>query len=118
MEISTRNASCLFGLKKLILALLIAIISFSSFAQVTVAGCTGAENGIYANLTAAFATIVLAQPAANITISVTANTTEPGSVVIGAGNWTSLTISPPGGAARTISGNVAGHLIDLTTIVL
>ena len=30
-------------------------------------------------------------------------------------SWTSLTISPSGGAARTISGTIAGQLIDLNS---
>ena len=72
--------------------------------QVTVAGCTGAGNGSYASLSLAFSTIVAAQPAATITVTITANTTEPvGGATLVAGTWTSLTIAPSGGP-WTVSG--------------
>ncbi len=81
-------------------------------AQVTVAGAS-VGNGVYATLGAAFTAINGgAQPAAIITISITANTIEPVSAVLNAGTWTSVTISPSGGLARSISGGIIGPLIS------
>lgn len=80
--------------------------------QVTVTGAlTG--NGTYTTLGAAFTAIGTSQSGANIVISITANTTESSTAVLGAGNWTSLTIQPSGGAARTITGNLAAPIINL-----
>lgn len=76
----------------------------NSYAQVTVSGAVSG-NGTYATLGAAFTAIGTAQASANIVIDITANTTEAaGGAVLGAGNWTTVTIRPSGGAARTISG--------------
>ncbi|HNP47652.1 MAG TPA: T9SS type A sorting domain-containing protein [Bacteroidia bacterium] len=88
-----------------------------SSGQVTVAGANPlTPNGAYATLTAAF-TAINARPqnALVITISISANIVEPGtaSLIQSAGVWTSLTISPVGGAARSITGAVAGPLIQL-----
>ena len=84
------------------------INSQNGWGQVTVTGAlTG--NGNYTTLRAAIVAIGTSQTGANIVISITGNTTEAAqtaapSVQIGAGTWTSLTIQPSGGAARTISG--------------
>jgi len=82
--------------------------SFVANAQVTVAGSTRA-NGTYLTLSAAFAAINsnTNQNGNNITIAITANTTEPvGGAILNQAiqPWATLTISPSGGAARTISG--------------
>ncbi len=83
------------------------LTGFDANAQVTVTGCTGAGNGSYATLTAAATAIVAAQPAAVINIAISGDTTEPaGGATLVAGTWTSLTIQPTGGAARTISGAI------------
>jgi hypothetical protein len=72
--------------------------------QVTVAGCTGAGNGSYTTLGAAFSAIVAAQPAAVITVTISGDTSEAaGGATLVAGTWTSLTIAPSGGP-WTISG--------------
>ncbi len=87
-------------------------------AQVTVSGSTGA-NGDYTSLTqagGAFSVINGAgsQSGNNISITITADVaTEDGANSLNAGDWKTLTISPGGGAARTISGSVIGHLIIL-----
>jgi hypothetical protein len=79
--------------------------------NVTVTGAvTG--NGSYATLNAAFTAIGTSQAGATIGVSVVGNTTEAASAVLGAGNWTSLTITPSG--ARTVTGAITGHLIDLS----
>ena len=80
-------------------------------AQVTVTGCTGGGDGTYGTLGAAMTAIGAAQPAATIGVSITASTTETAIVVIGAGTWTSMTITPSGGA-WTITGSLATELIQ------
>lgn len=76
--------------------------SISMNAQVTVAGSTGA-NSTYTTLKAAFDAINsnANQTGNNITISITASTTESAPAILNqptGGSWTSLTISPSGGA--------------------
>ena len=93
------------------------ILSDAAMSQITVTGSTGAD-GSYTDLTGAagafFAINSSAQTGNNITISITADVlSEPGLTSLNANDWTTLTISPSGGAARTISGAVAGTLIDL-----
>jgi hypothetical protein len=89
-------------------ALLLFFVMFSVLSvqgQVTVAGAvTG--NGSYTTLGAAFTAIGTAQASANITVTITGNTTEAvGGASLGAGTWTSLTIAPSGGS-WTVSGAV------------
>ncbi len=88
------------------MALLLFFVMFSVLGvqgQVTVAGAvTG--NGTYATLGAAFTAIPAAQAGANITVTITGNTTEAATgATLVAGTWTSLTIAPSGGP-WTISG--------------
>lgn len=87
---------------------------FSSIAQnATVSGSTAAD-GTYATLSDAFIAInANAQTGNNVIINIDGNTTETISAVLNDGGWTSLTIRPNGGAARTISGAIATNLIDL-----
>lgn len=96
------------------LMLLTAFTSLSTMAQnVNVSGSTGAD-GTYATLFDAFAPINSnAQTGNNVVIEIVNNTTEIASAVLNAGAWTSLIIKPSGGAARTITGAITGHLIDL-----
>jgi hypothetical protein len=95
------------------MAALLFFVMFSVFSvqgQVDVTGAvTG--NGSYTTLGAAFTAIGTSQASANISISITGNTTETAIAVLGAGTWTSLTISPSGGA-WTISGSLASELIQ------
>lgn len=70
-------------------------------------------NGTYATVGDAFSAINSgAQTGSIITVAIVGNTTEPASAVLNAGAWSQVTIVPFGGAARTISGSVAGPLID------
>jgi hypothetical protein len=81
--------------------------------NVTVAGATVGD-GTYATLGAAFTAINGgAQTNATIAVSITGNTTEPGTATLNASDWKSLTISPTGGTPLSISGNVANALIHL-----
>lgn len=92
-------------------------ISNAAWSQVTVTGSTGAD-GVYTTLTdvgGAFAAINgSGQTGNNVVISITGDAlAETGAVTLNASDWTTLIISPSGGAARTISGTFAGALIDL-----
>ncbi|CAF4694351.1 unnamed protein product [Rotaria sp. Silwood1] len=70
----------------------------------------------YTTLKAAFNAINAGTHTGAITISISGNTTETDSCVInatgvGAASYSSITMSPTGGAARTIQGNVNGNFI-------
>lgn len=92
---------------------LLVLFSFNSFAQVNV-GATP-----YTTLKGAFDAINAGTHTGAIAITITGNTTETASASLdssgnGAGsNYTSITIQPSGGAARTISASFAGYLINL-----
>jgi len=86
-------------------------ISSQAWAQVTVSGSTGAD-GTYASLTQAAGAIAAInandQTGNNIVVDITADVlTEDGTNSLNAGAWTTLTIRPSGGAARTVSGTPA-----------
>lgn len=78
--------------------------------KVDIVNVTGAisGNGAYPTLAAAFTAVNGAsQTGANINITISGNTNEPVTgAVLNAGSWTSMTIQPEGGAARTISSAV------------
>lgn len=98
----------LFGLS-LIFTLVFVIAG--SAQNVSVVGSTGADAS-YATLGAAFTAINANtnQTGNVITVSIVGDTTETAPVVLNqpsGGSWTSLTISPSGGVARTISGAIA-----------
>lgn len=100
--------------KKMVVAFLM-LLSFSkNYAQnVNVSGAL-VGNGSYATLGAAFTAINGgAQTGANIVVNIVGNTTESASAVLNNGGWASLSITPSGGALRTVSGTVAGPLVDL-----
>lgn len=90
------------------------LLCAGAFTQnVLVAGAV-VGNGSYPDLGSAFTAINSgAQTGAAITISIVGNTTEPVTASLNQGAWTSLTISPSGGAARTLSGNITGALVQL-----
>ena len=86
------------------------ILSVRAQAQISVSGGTGLA-ATYTSLTNAgglFAAInATAQTGNNIVVSITGDmTSEAGTTSLNAGAWASITISPSGGAARTISGAV------------
>jgi len=101
-------------LSKLLIFLCVFLLTKFSYSQVTVTGCTGAGNGSYSTLYDATFAIVAAQPLANITITISGNTTEPvtGATLV-AGTWATLQIVPSGGA-WTISGAITAGLPLLT----
>ncbi|MGL4599174.1 MAG: beta strand repeat-containing protein, partial [Bacteroidia bacterium] len=100
------------------IATLVAVLFtlFTGVAQaqnVFVSGAT-VGNGTYPTLGDAFIAINSgAQTGATIVVAITGNTTEAASAVLNQGTWSTLSILPIGGAARTISGNIAGPLVDL-----
>ncbi|MFA7361179.1 MAG: T9SS type A sorting domain-containing protein [Candidatus Kapaibacterium sp.] len=94
------------------------LITSTVQSQVTVSGSTGAD-GDYTTLTSATGAFNAInsndQTGNNILITITADATaEDGAISLNAGAWTTITINPTGGAARTISGTVAtGPMINL-----
>lgn len=74
--------------------------------------------GTYATLKDAFDAINAGTHTGAVTVDLVGSTTEAASAVLnasgsGAASYTSVTISPSGGAARTVTGAIAGHLLDL-----
>jgi trimeric autotransporter adhesin len=102
-------------MKKITLQLAVAftLITGSVYAQnVNVTGAV-AGNGTYPTLGSAFAAINAgSQTGANIVVSIAASTTETATAVLNGGAWNSLSVIPSGGGARTISGNIAGPLVN------
>jgi hypothetical protein len=99
----------------LLAVLFIILFSGSTYSQ-NVTVNPGA--GSYATLKAAFDAINAGTHTGAITVDIVGNTTETLSAVLnasgtGSASYSSITISPSGGAARTISGAIVGHLIDL-----
>lgn len=105
-------------MKKLftLFAVLLFVIGGRLYSQnVNVAGAL-VGNGSYATLQAAFTAINGGvQTGANIVITITGSTTETGTATLNAGAWTTLSIQPSGGAARTVSGAITAGLplVDL-----
>jgi len=99
-------------LRTLLLALTFTLFTAQVYAQVTVAGSTGAD-GTYTMLNLAFTAINgTAQTGNNIVVTITASTTEAAAATLNAGTWTSLNIYPTV-TGLSVSGNLAAPLIDL-----
>ena len=91
--------------------------SFALAQNVNVSGSTGAD-GSYATLKDAFDALNTntTQTGNTIAVSVIGDTAETATALLNqpaGGTWTSLTISPSGGATRTISGNLSAPLVIL-----
>lgn len=108
-----------FNQKKLIIfsAILWLVGLQSLTAQNVNVSATGGVNNTYLTLKEAFDQINLGTHTGVITCSIVGNTTETVTAALnasgGTSSFSSVTISPSGGAARTITGSIAGHLIDL-----
>jgi hypothetical protein len=106
-------------LYRVVLLFVLGVTVIRTQAQVTVAGSSGA-NGSYTTLSAAFSAIAgNSQAGNNINISISGNTTEPGSVIMtpSAGAWTTLTIAPVGGPWTVSGAVVAGFpLLDFNAV--
>lgn len=89
-------------------------LQLNTFSQnVTVSGAVSG-NGSFPTLEAAFTSLNgNAQSGANINVSILANTTETNTAFLNGGSWASLVISPSGGAARTVGGNLNKELVNL-----
>ncbi|MES2379948.1 MAG: T9SS type A sorting domain-containing protein [Bacteroidota bacterium] len=101
------------------LLLLVALIATSfAFAQVNVTSSGGTPTAAYTTLATAFAAVDSGLHTGIISIGISANTTETVSATLiasgsSSASYTSISISPTGGASRTITGAITGHLIDL-----
>ena len=105
-------------MKKIILGTLILFNIVNANAQVAVTATGGTASTSYSTLKAAFDAINAGTHTTIITIGISANTTEASSAVlnasgVGSASYASISIQPTGGAARTISGSIAGALISL-----
>lgn len=108
-------------MKRLLFAFLFLFAIGMNYAQVNVTASGGDPSESYATLKAAFDSINTGFHTGTITIGISGSTTETATAVLnasgtGLSSYTSITISPSGGAARTISGAItAGSpLIDLS----
>ena len=94
------------------LLLLTSLLTTLQAQNVIVSGAvTG--NGPYPTLEAAFTAINIGvQTGATIVVSIVGNTSETATAILNQGTWQTLYIAPVGGAARTISGSIAGPLVE------
>ncbi|MBX7205945.1 MAG: hypothetical protein K1X81_11025, partial [Bacteroidia bacterium] len=108
---------------KFLLLLTLAVFAFEkrAMAQVDVTSTGGTSSATYSTLGAAFTEINNGTHTGTITIGISANTSESATATLsasgtGSASYSAITISPTGGAGRTISGAItAGSpLIDLS----
>jgi len=96
----------------------------SNYSYTVLAGVVAVASSLLPGNDAAYATLQDAFAAVNagthqgvITITITGNTAETASAVLnasgtGSASYTSVSIQPSGGSTRTVSGNIAGPLVD------
>lgn len=93
------------------------LLCLAANAQVSVTATAGTLNGNYTALNLAFTAINNGTHRGNITIRISANTTETAPAILnasaGAANYTAVEVKPATGATPTISGSAAGGLISL-----
>jgi hypothetical protein len=104
-----KNLSCL---------LLVLLFSGGANAQVTLTATAGTSSGSFTTLKGAFDAINAGTHTGTIAITITANTTESAIASLnasgaGSASYSSVSIQPSGGAARTISGSLATELVLL-----
>jgi hypothetical protein len=102
-----------------VILMIFSLIVIVSRAQVDVTATTGTLSGSYTTLGGAFAKINDGTHKGTITITISDNTSESSNANLnasgsGSASYSSVTIQPGGGAARTISGSINGNLISLT----
>ncbi|MES2558140.1 MAG: BNR-repeat neuraminidase N-terminal domain-containing protein, partial [Bacteroidota bacterium] len=105
-------------LKRTMLVLLVLFSFVNARAQVNVTASGGTASAGYTTVKAAFDAINAGTHTGIISLGISANTTEAASAVLnasgnGLASYSAISISPTGGAARTITGAITGHLIDL-----
>ena len=107
--------------KRIVLTLIaLTLFAASCFGQVDVTASGGTASASYTTLKGAFDAVNTGTHTGTITIGISGNTTETATAALnasgaGSASYSTITISPTGGAARTISGAItAGSpLIDL-----
>ncbi|MEP7108394.1 MAG: hypothetical protein ABI760_10435 [Ferruginibacter sp.] len=105
--------------KQSIYTMALALFTFSLSAQVSVTASLGTAGPTpYGTLKLSFDAINGGTHKGVIIISITGNTTETSSAVLnasgsGASNYSTISIKPSGGVARTISGSLGSPLVDL-----
>jgi len=105
-------------MKKLLLSLAgLVLLAVTASAQVSVLSSGGVPGAGYTTLGGAFGAINTGVHTGTISISIGGNITEPVSAVLnasgsGSANYGAIQIIPSGGG-RSISGSIAGPLIDL-----
>lgn len=106
-----------FGFRLVPVALILTTIlcfTIKTNAQNVVVAGALVGNGSYPTLADGFNAINGgAQTGATILVSIVGNTTETVTATLNQGAWTLLTISPSGGVPRSITGNIAGSLVNL-----
>jgi hypothetical protein len=115
----TRRIICHFIKEQTKISIILLLILFGSNKLIAQNVNVNPGAGSYPDLTSAFNAINAGTHTGAITVAIVGNTTETTSAVlnasgIGSASYTSIVISPSGGSARTISGAVVGHLIDLS----
>jgi len=103
---------------KTIAAAILLIGNIALQAQVDLTATGGTTTGSFTTLKGAFDAINAGTHTGVISIEISGNTTETVTASLnasgsGGANYTSVSISPSGGAMRTISGNLSNPLIDL-----
>ena len=104
--------------KYLLSAVFILAFTGMTVAQVSLTATVGTLSGSYTTLKGAFDKINDGTHRGVIAITITANTTEAASPVLmasgtGSASYSSVSIQPSGGGARTVSGTIAGSLVYL-----
>ena len=98
-------------------AALLLLFTATATAQIDVTATGGTPAGAYPTLGAAFAAINAGVHTGEIRIDISGGTNETASAVLngsgGTSSYTQITIRPAGGVARTVTGNLAGPLVDL-----
>ncbi len=104
---------------RLLFSLLIVVISITHLrSQVNVTASSGTPAGMYTTVKDAFDAINAGTHQGIITLSIEGNTTETVTAALNASGtgsalYTNVSVVPSGGAARSITGAIAGPLIEL-----
>lgn len=106
------------GFRAILILASVLLAPAMAMAQVNVTATAGTANATYTTLGDAFSAINAGTHRGSISISLTGNTTELATAVLGASgsggaSYASVVISPSGSATRTINGSMPAPLIDL-----
>ena len=99
------------------IALLLALTAGTAQAQVDVTASAGTASASYTTLKAAFDAVNAGVHQGVIGIAISGNTAETATASLlasgGTSSYTQITVQPQGGAARTVTGTIAGALVEL-----